>query len=98
MGEHKRLPEGQLLVPDGRLVSANGVPLTVKHYALVLIEQGRVRDRRALHDPFVRVQLRVVGWRKAWQVLRGGYTLEVQVVGDEDAYRAVFGPSALIRP
>ena len=109
MGEvnRRRQTEARLLVRDGQLVNANGVPLSpataaqsaaVKHYALVLIEGGLVRDRRALHDPFVRVQLVVKGWRKAWAVLRGRYTVEVQVHGDEHAHRDVFGPSALIRP
>ena len=109
MGEanQRRHIASHLLVPDGRLVNAAGVPLSaataaqsaaVKHYALVLIEGDRVLERRALHDPFVRVQLVVKGWRKAWAVLRGRYTVEVQVVGDEQAHRDVFGSSALIRP
>ena len=109
MGQAKRRipPESRLLVPDGRLVNANGVPLSaataaqaaaVNHYALVLIEGGIVRDRRALHDPFIRVQFVVRGWRKAWAVLRGRYAVEVQVHGDEQAHRDVFGASALIRP
>ena len=109
MGEanQRRRNDARLLVPDGRLVNALGVPLSpataaqsaaVKHYALVFIEGGTVRERRALHDPFIRVQLVVKGWRKAWAVLRGRYTVEVQVVGDAQAHRDVFGPSLQIRP
>ena len=109
MGESKQrlINAARLLVPDGRLVNASGVPLSpataaqsaaVKHYALVLIEGGTVRERRALHDPFVRVQLVVKGWRKAWAVLRGRYTVEIQVHGDDQAHRDVFGPSLQIRP
>lgn len=96
-------------MPDKRIVDTNGRPLLsaqvaadaagpVKHYGLVLIENGRVRDQRAIGDPFVKVEIQVSGWRKAWQVLRRRYGIGVRVHGDEQAMRDVFGTHGMIRP
>jgi len=109
MGEARRraVNGNGLLLPDKRLVAPNGTPLIdpskavqaaqPKHYGVVLLENGAVMRQTPVHDPFVLVEIRVTGWRKAWQVLRGQYRVEVQVHGDEDAMRAVFGPSVAIQ-
>ena len=108
MGEaQRRTQNGRLLVPDGRLVNVNGGPLSagtaaqaagVKHYGVTLVENGRVVKQTALNDPFIRVQIVVKGWRKAWQVLRGRYGLEVRVDDTEQAMKDVYGAHGIIRP
>lgn len=109
MGDARRrsVNGNSLLVPDSRLVSAAGVPLSgamaghaagLKQYGLVLLENGVVVSQRAIADPFIRVQIAVKGWRKAWQVWRGRYAVKVQVHGTEQAMRDVYGPSVMIRP
>jgi len=95
-----------LLVPDSRLVAPNGAPLSgataaaavqAKHYGLVIAEQGAVVRQTAMPDPFIQLKVQPKGWKKAWAVLRGKYTLEVQVAGDEQAMKAVFGTDSMIR-
>ena len=107
MGEARRARGNGLMVPDTRLVDANGAPIRPglaseaaqrPDYALVLIENGRVVAQRGLADPFIKVQITVKGWKKAWRVLRGQFSLEVQVFGTEQAVRHVMGPAARIRP
>ena len=109
MGEARRrsVNGNGLLVPDTRLVSAGGVPLSgatasqaaaAKQYGLMIVENGVVLKQGAIADPFIRVKVAPSGWRTAWRVLRGRYTLEVQVHGTEQAMRDVYGPAVLIRP
>lgn len=110
MGEARRraVNGNGLLIPDTTLVAPNGAPLlspgtaaqaaAPKHYGVVLLENGRTVRQSAAPHPFVRVAVAVKGWKKAWAVLRGRYTVEVHVHGDEQAMRDVFGPGALIRP
>lgn len=109
MGEARRRPVNGhgLLIPDKTLVAPNGAPLSPeaaaqaamrKDYGVVLLENGRVVRQTAVADPFIRVAIQVKGWKKAWAVLRGRYTVEVQVHGTEDAIRRVLGPHAVIQP
>ena len=98
----------RLMVPDCRLVGVNGQPLTSpglasaaverKEYGVVVLEDGVMVRRVALHDPFVRVERVIRGWRKAWRVLWRGVRVEVQIHGTAEGVRRVMGPGAEIRP
>ena len=109
MGEARRrsVNTNGLLVPDRTLVGLDGGPLLSpgqaasaaqpKHYGVVLLENGQVVRQTAVNDPFVKVAVRVAGWKKAWQVLRGRYVVEIQVHGDAEAVRTVFGLHVMIQ-
>ena len=108
MGEARRrtVNSNGLLIPDKTLVAPNGAPLSpatavqaaaAKHYGVVLLENGRVMRQSAVPDPFVKVVVQIKGWKKAWAVLRGRYRVEVQVHGDAEAMRDVFGPNVMIQ-
>lgn len=109
MGDARRrsVNSNGLFVPDRTLVAPNGdqlvssgsasVAAAVKHYGVVLRENGAVIRQHAVDDPFITATFTVSGWRQAWMVLRGRYTIEVQVHGDETALKAVFGPHVAIQ-
>ena len=45
---------------------------------------------RAIHDPFIRTRVCPTGWRNAWAVLCGQYSVFVLVDGTPSAHHVVF--------